>query len=808
MKSSLESPPGAQSGVALVLTLLFLVLLSVVVIGFLGTARMDRTAAGSHLERMRATSFAQAGIESVAATLMRETGDPPLSATSSTYIPRNWVSQPGALTVTDPTSTDLTRLQKQVPLSSGRPSDAYLAGTGIDLTLRPPDLNTEMLVDQSPPTHLLSEQVDPATGLAVQMKVRWIYVRKDGTYDLGTDGLPTEAPVTTNTTNPIVGRFAYWADDESAKINYNLAWTRDPVLNTNPPGHQTQVDLRALTGFTDSIANSLHAFVTADNYTTIKAFYNTPYAARFQNDSTARTALDQQKFNLTHYNSDPDTTYYGRSRMMLTTQLSNAVVRDAAGNPVMDSGNPVTRPFLDILKNPSNSMTYIDPGIDGTSAATSNVDATKLNTVINDLVTNYLKRSDWPMVDGSNHSIQEKYYSAYSGTARDQRLAQIGLNIIDYVRSAESKRTVVQPIRAKWISNVFTPDFINSAIQGTDDTFKGLTRQLHITELGMWISPTPETSGVNSGRYRCLIFTEVYLPENYGIDTLDLLSTDGAKWTYYTAESAAGGYTTAVTSSPGVAAAASNEYTVTNPRVAAGTTGFSPSFVWEAKDETAADVAKPTSKTKMAAGQYRTFATEVWRTSSRSAKATVSLRSAITVTGGPRIDVTPLSTPLSYPLDASPTGQVETTITSFETKDPRVNGVTNDWVKTAPNAATFGAVNTARTASLATPLTITPPQDLDSTGAKASSASLRMPYPFGSTQNPTGRVRSSAELGLVHTGIEAAATRPPSQARRAANTASPAEQPGFDGGSRLGVHGSIHRPGGRARGGIRAVFTA
>ncbi len=146
----------------------------------------------------------------------------------------------------------------------------------------------------------------------MQMKVRWVYVRQDGTSDLdATTGLPTEAPVTTNTTNPIVGRYAYWADDESAKANYNLAWTRDTSLNLNPVGSQTKIDLRALPSFTDSITNNLHSFITKDNYTTINRFYNSPFDARQQNDTTTRAALDLNKFNLTHYNADPDTTYYG-----------------------------------------------------------------------------------------------------------------------------------------------------------------------------------------------------------------------------------------------------------------------------------------------------------------------------------------------------------------------------------------------------------------------------------------------------------------------------------------------------------------
>ncbi|MEI9898088.1 MAG: hypothetical protein WDN28_30580 [Chthoniobacter sp.] len=749
---------------ALIITLFFLVLVSIVVVGFIDTARVDRIAAGSHFERMRAQTFAAEGIETVMATLQRETCDPPYTSGLSTYIPRNWLSAPGLLVTTDPNASSATRLAKQVPLSSGAPSAAYLADSGIDLVMRPPDLNAELLVEQATPTHLLTEQEDATTHAAMKMKVRWVYVRKDGSYDLGSDGLPTEAPTLTNTANPIVGRFAYWTDDESTKINYNLAWTRDPTLNKNPPGHPTKVDLRALPLFTDSIANSLHGFITPDNYATVKRFFNSPFDARLQADTDMRTALDQNKFALTHYNSDPDTTYYGLPRMILTTQLSNAVVRDAAGNPVMDGGKPVTRPFLDILKNPSNSLSYIDPGVTTGASVdppgnTGNVDATKLNTVVHNLIDNYLQRADWPMVDGA-HSIQEKYYNRYSAAQQPERLAQLALNIIDYVRSAESRLNVVQPIRAKWIGGtypnaVFTPDFIDSSIQGTEDTFKGLTRAPHITELGMWVSDTPETSGVNAGRYRSVVLTEVYLPPNYGLDTLDLAGTDGRAWSLYIGEVSA----TYTDNSTGVAVqkalyygadgkAAVNENTVKVPKNPTS----SPAFVWEAQTDA--------NQAKMTPDSYRTLALEVYRAKSKKDMPTVTLRSAITLAGGPRIDVAPLAAPLSYTLAG--TG-AELSVNSYENADPRVNGLTKDW--TLDSQSTFGQVNAARVKSLAAPMTngdkpVLPPQDVDSTG-KISTASMRMPYPAvkGDTTK-SGRVFSSGELGLIHTGIEGSNSAP------------------------------------------------
>ena len=529
MSAPLSPSPArhSQRGVALIIVLFFIVIISVMLIGFIESSRADRAAAGSHLERLRATTLAREGVEATVAILRRETTD----------TVRNWTSSPGVLVVPDdPTAatSDQSRLKKEVWLHSGLSDPAKDAA--LDPVLRASNLNIQTF-DTTSPTYLLTDQINTTTTKVEEMKMLWVYVRKDGTYDLpdaaqpvGSNNLPNQSPILTNTANPIVGRFAYWTDDESSKVNYNLAWLRKTGLNTNPPGHQTNVDLRALKPFDDTTASALHNFITTDNYATVNRFYNSPFDARQSCDTATSAALDFNKFSLTHYNSDPDTTYYGKQRMMLTTQVKGAVYRDKDGNPRTGAnGKLLPRPFLDILKrSTATDITYIDPG------TRSVVDGTKLTATIKDLVDNYLKRSDWPLVDGTGHSLQEKYYSAYTGTAREERLAQLALNIIDYVRSAESKKMIVEPIRAKWIGGAFVDDFANPSIAGQEDTFKGLPRGIYITEMGMWLSTTKNAAG----KYRCLGITEIYLPKDYGIDSIDLNpgKTDGKSWTLFSME--------------------------------------------------------------------------------------------------------------------------------------------------------------------------------------------------------------------------------------------------------------------------------
>jgi hypothetical protein len=247
---------------AIVITLLFVALLTVLVVGFMETTRFDRSVSDTHLERTRATSLARMGIDNSVAILARETRDPG----------RNWVTQPGLLIVgaesdTSGTAQDERKvLTSEVLLSTGAPSN--LSGSPEAVSY-PPNLNIQSLTDQNPPTYLIDDRPDDA-GKAPELRVRWLYVRADGKYELPRQDLPIGASFDNGSgsleknlpienppvdkVNPIVGRFAYWVDDESTKINLNLAWKRSPKPGLPPaaadnaaaPAHSSQVSLLAL----------------------------------------------------------------------------------------------------------------------------------------------------------------------------------------------------------------------------------------------------------------------------------------------------------------------------------------------------------------------------------------------------------------------------------------------------------------------------------------------------------------------------------------------------------------------------------
>lgn len=73
---------------------------------------------------------------------------------------------------------------------------------------------------------LPSEVNNAPNKLRLPMPVEWLYVLEDGTTgaldDTGTF-VSSEAGIQPSSTNPIVGRIAFWTDDESCKVNINTA---------------------------------------------------------------------------------------------------------------------------------------------------------------------------------------------------------------------------------------------------------------------------------------------------------------------------------------------------------------------------------------------------------------------------------------------------------------------------------------------------------------------------------------------------------------------------------------------------------
>lgn len=786
-----------ERGVALVITLFFLIIITVMTLGLIDSSRVERSAANSHFDRLRAGTFAREGVEITQAILQRETVDPPKQPgeTNEAYDKRkrNWISQPGALIVpADPSASipvpDLKQIRKEVTLSSGAPSADWKS---FDPIFHPAPLNVQTLVEQTPSTYLISDRADPKTMLVPEMRVRWVYVRKDGTYELPDPtrpianaqpapysvpaNLPIEQPNLTDTSNPIVGRFAYWVDDESSKVNYNLAWKRD-VTDTTPANsnktafaHPSRISLMGLTladgtQMTEPMADALHNWITKT-----PARYFNSFADARQVSADIAQMLDFNRFELTHYNHDPDTTFFGEDRIMLTTNRS-LVPRNPDGT--------YARKFLDILRD-DIPVAQQDPGIlehiaggqPDYSRSGFPVLPNKFDAAVRTLM-NYISTKAWPLSPGV--SFKDKYYPGTPDT--DARLGQIAVNIIDYIRAKESPQAVVAPLRFALSSGgLFT--IHPSVAYGAANSYQGISRAPYITEMGVYVekdpvAPPAPISGITQV-YRAHFKMELYLPPNYGFQHqgIDLVPDLNNRPTVGAPPPLGNGSMGWYSSWTETRDPKKSRYWFQSPH---GQMVLMESHSTNAVRIFNSDITggEGPNGTVLNEGKRVVVTKIFYRNNPWAAHNVLGIRGVLyrgtpgsdglllgELNRWPRVNIGTQTGDVSYSISNPATTTIDRMV-SIETDDPRCNVHTSDWQRNLSGINTFGAENSRSTIGKAptkSPIG-SPQQDTDGAG-RISTHSFYMPPPKGTGTNgpgfDNGQMTSIGELGYIHTGNNA-----------------------------------------------------
>ena len=267
-----------NTGFALITVLALLVIITGLVLAFLGSVRTNSKLAGGFVSGNRAKLLTDTAIQHAMGTIRQATcGTDPL---------QGWASQPGMIRTFDTlgnvtvyklyTSDQPVLTGTQV--SSFNPSDDY----GLGIWTAEPELFTDLNAPvQNSSGVLIYPIIDPSvesssqgtqsstdgvegfsytpanTGSGtdpVPMPVKWVYVLQDGTLTMPQSGTNKVAvwsgPGSPTATNPIVGRFSYWIDDETCKLNVNTssegaAWSR-PIAN-----NQTELALGNSVPFTN-----------------------------------------------------------------------------------------------------------------------------------------------------------------------------------------------------------------------------------------------------------------------------------------------------------------------------------------------------------------------------------------------------------------------------------------------------------------------------------------------------------------------------------------------------------------------------
>ena len=246
----------SNRGIALILVLGFLVLITGLVVAFFSSVTSELSTSSSYANGASTKQLADSAVSTVMAQIK--------TATSGTNVA--WASQPGMIRTygkaggtasADPLSyyklyssdnMEVTadqiagfKLANDLKVKAGDNIKDWAGKPAIFTDLNAPVVSgTTTVYPIVDPTAVvegfsLSVTDNPAAttgGISANplpMPVKWIYVLKDGTLTAPVDGdkvaLWTGAPTykTPSATNPIVGRIAFWTDDESCKLNLNVA---------------------------------------------------------------------------------------------------------------------------------------------------------------------------------------------------------------------------------------------------------------------------------------------------------------------------------------------------------------------------------------------------------------------------------------------------------------------------------------------------------------------------------------------------------------------------------------------------------
>jgi hypothetical protein len=565
------------------------------------------------------------------------------------------------------------------------------------------------------------------------MRVSWIYARRDGS-------LSFDEPPAYSTTNPVIGRFAYWVDDESARVNLNTAGLRSP---TNGAGNPANVELTALPGFSsDTVTALVNARTQAPFRTVGDAWRASPGAA---------AAIATNRFSVSAYNFAA-----GADQLVLTTQAG------LAGG----------RPFLDILKTPNT-----DPGL------RSNLDGSKLSAAVQ-AVYDRLARTTWPMLSGA--SFVTKYGS--------EQTWQIAARIVDFVRCAESTNTIVEPVLYRINGSTVNNDLVDTSmtpLSGQDGDFLSSGRAPLITEMGISYDPEDVSNAFGIPYWRIRYYIEVYLPPDYGIEQIDLLAPEPGK-RLYVHISPVGGPFGATPSPESTSPMQFGDIWRNNNDPKAALSGESRGWATQHYHRVeAADIITLNGSgnpvrgntvggtTVLTPGRYLTIEKDFW-VKINDAKNGVAMVTTENFQPGNKVflsaglgiapDVGPGSgntmpciamTPIVWASGANrrwltlgPPGNLLPNLLagagarSLQIDDPRAGTVPADWKEAPP---TFCLPNDVSTVGHA-PLSVEPPQDTDADG-DISDASLAQPARKGSAANPAGVLPSVAHLGWIPTGL-------------------------------------------------------
>ena len=307
-------------GSALVMTLVIIVLITVVTVGYLASVMLETKTATSVLDQEKAYGFAMVGVHQAVAKVRDALGpwDDPYKNFATNAPPFYWSFSPGRI----------TRWQ-------------YSSLSSVNVALFS-ESNTTNLVNLNRP---LSDGSYPIIGGsdAPDVSVKWV-------------NLPANPSQNFSSDNPIVGRYAFWVDSESAKINLNTAdGTEKYTTNSLGIGSPTEVSLQAIPGITAPETTNIVQIARTSNFQSPREILRAA--------GVAPAAFTNNVFSLTAYSRSPELNVFGQPKMALLPLLGTAWILPDDGSTILATNmviNGITlRPGNEIYPTPSQLASYV-----------------------------------------------------------------------------------------------------------------------------------------------------------------------------------------------------------------------------------------------------------------------------------------------------------------------------------------------------------------------------------------------------------------------------------------------------------------
>jgi hypothetical protein len=399
--------PAPRRAVALVTTLALLAILTVLIVGFTSSMRTERAATGSMAESARAGFIAQSALAHATSILVENIPSPGRPKVDTpAYTAVNWAVNPGRLALRGKVGTTFSDTPQYVDLHTGE-----VTGTGDNKTSA--NLNAWNPVSGEYPISPEGEE----------MRVKWVNLAKDATAAF-------------SSTNPITGRYAFWMDDESARINVNTAAGKpadiDVLAQSQLSPRITRkvggTDMKYILGHPSSVE---FAPYLPDKYVPQPKLFQDIYSRGFlpsteaiRNDLYVTNSADFYKdyrFDITAFSKSPEFNVFGKSRIYL---MESPESLDRGGPYQMQGDN--TQPFYSV-----DTELYANAKV---NPMVANRDVLKTLWVA---IGKYFQREDWPGY--SNKSFVKKWAAEAEAKAGSPDVAldwakqeadQVALNLI------------------------------------------------------------------------------------------------------------------------------------------------------------------------------------------------------------------------------------------------------------------------------------------------------------------------------------------------------------------------------------------